>query len=176
MFIFLSFIITLIETIGIFSIVPFIAIASNPALISTGYYMKVYNIFGFTSIPSFLISFGFILTGFFILRGIYSILHSYLLNSYVFGIFRSISLRLFQNYINMPYSDFANRNSAELTKSITAEAMYFSFILQYLLFFFIGYNDISLFLYRTVACKHKSNISLNSSFGRQSICAYKNNF
>ncbi len=132
---FLSFIITLIETIGIFSIVPFIAIASNPALISTGYYMKVYNIFGFTSIPSFLISFGFILTGFFILRGIYSILHSYLLNSYVFGIFRSISLRLFQNYINMPYSDFANRNSAELTKSITAEAMYFSFILQYLLFF-----------------------------------------
>ena len=136
MFIFLSFIITLIETIGIFSIVPFIAIASNPALISTGYYMKVYNIFGFTSIPSFLISFGFILTGFFILRGIYSILHSYLLNSYVFGIFRSISLRLFQNYINMPYSDFANRNSAELTKSITAEAMYFSFILQYLLFFY----------------------------------------
>ena len=133
--VFLSFIITLIETIGIFSIVPFIAIASNPALISTGYYMKVYNIFGFTSIPSFLISFGFILTGFFILRGIYSILHSYLLNSYVFGIFRSISLRLFQNYINMPYSDFANRNSAELTKSITAEAMYFSFILQYLLFF-----------------------------------------
>ena len=133
--VFLSFIITLIETIGIFSIVPFIAIASNPALINTGFYMKLYNILGFTSIPSFLILFGLILTGFFILRGIYSILHSYLLNSYVFGIFRSISLRLFQNYINMPYSDFANRNSAELTKSITAEAMYFSFILQYLLFF-----------------------------------------
>ena len=133
--VFVSFIITLIETIGIFSIVPFIAIASNPALISTGFYMKVYNILGFTSIPSFLILFGLILTGFFILRGIYSILHSYLLNSYVFGIFRSISLRLFQNYINMPYSDFANRNSADLTKSITSEAMYFSFILQYLLFF-----------------------------------------
>ena len=133
--VFLSFIITLIETIGIFSIVPFIAIASNPALISTGFYMKLYSILGFTSIPSFLILFGLILTGFFILRGIYSILHSYLLNSYVFGIFRSISLRLFQNYINMPYSDFANRNSADLTKSITSEAMYFSFILQYLLFF-----------------------------------------
>ena len=68
--VFLSFIITLIETIGIFSIVPFIAIASNPALISTGYYMKVYNIFGFTSIPSFLISFGFILTGFYIKRNL----------------------------------------------------------------------------------------------------------
>lgn len=132
---FLSFIITLIETIGIFSIVPFIAIASNPALINTGYYMKLYNIFGFASISNFLILFGFILAGFFILRGIYSILHSYLLNSYVFGIFRSISRRLFQNYINMPYSDFANRNSADLTKSITSEAMYFSFILQYLLFF-----------------------------------------
>ena len=53
MFIFLSFIITLIETIGIFSIVPFIAIASNPALISTGYYMKVYNIFGLQASPVF---------------------------------------------------------------------------------------------------------------------------
>src|SRR3990172_2661331 len=133
--VFLSFIITLVETVGIFSIVPFIAIVSNPAVITTGYYMKLYDILGFTSIQSFLILFGFILTGFFILRGVYSILHSYLLNSYVFGVFRSISLRLFQNYISMPYSDFANRNSAELTKSITSEAMYFSFILQYLLFF-----------------------------------------
>lgn len=133
--VFLSFIITLIETIGIFSIVPFITIASNPSLINTGFYMKLYNILGVESTSKFLILFGLILTGFFILRGIYSIVHNYLLNSYVFGIFRSISLRLFQNYISMPYSDFANRNSADLTKSITSEAMYFSFILQYLLFF-----------------------------------------
>jgi len=132
---FLSFIITLVETIGIFSIVPFITIASNPALINTGYYKKLYNILGFASIPNFLILFGLMLVAFFILRAIYSILYNYLLNSYVFGIFHSTSLRLFQNYIGMPYSDFTNRNSAELTKNITTEAMYFSFILQYLLFF-----------------------------------------
>ena len=129
----LTFILSLVETIGISAIMPFISVASNPDLIDGKYYKAVYEFFGFENKNNFVIAFGFLLIGFYFFRATYNILYGYLSNKFAFGSYHYFAYRLFESYLGMPYKEFVKKNSAILTKTIVTEAQHLSFLIQNLL-------------------------------------------
>lgn len=151
----LTILLSIIETVGISAIMPFISIASNPDLINNGYYKQVFNLFGFKEKNDFIIAFGFFLIGFYLFRSFYNLIYSYLLNRFSFGSYHQFSFKLFQGYIALPYKEFINRNTGVLTKTIITEASnltgliqntlmllseFFTMILLYALLFLVNWK------------------------------------
>jgi len=121
--IFFSIIISIIETVGISIIMPFISISTDFTLIhSNEYYSSIYNFFSFKTDASFIIYFGIILIVFYLFRSIINLFYFYLLNKFTQGRYHLIAYRLFENYMGMPYQGFVTKNSSTLTKTIISEA------------------------------------------------------
>ncbi len=143
--IFMSIFLSVIETIGISAIMPFITLASDPSkIVGNEYSKKIYDFFDFSATTNFMIFFGLFLIGFYIFRAFYSIFYNYLLNKFAFGRFHSFAFRLFKNYTNLPYKRFVKRNSSELIKTIVNEASNLSFYMQSLLLTFSEFFTIVL--------------------------------
>ena len=143
--IFMSIFLSVIETVGISAIMPFITLASDPSKIVSNKYSKmVYDFFEFSTATNFMIFFGLFLIGFYIFRAIYSMLYNYILNKFAFGRFHAFAFRLFKNYTNLPYKRFVKRNSAELIKTIVNEASNLSFYMQSLLLIFSEFFTVVL--------------------------------
>lgn len=143
--IFMSIVLSIIETVGISAIMPFITLASDPSKIVSNKYSKmVYDFFEFSTATNFMIFFGLFLIGFYIFRAIYSMLYNYILNKFAFGRFHAFAFRLFKNYTNLPYKRFVKRNSAELIKTIVNEASNLSFYIQSLLLMFSEFFTVVL--------------------------------
>ena len=142
--IFMSIFLSVIETVGISAIMPFITLASDPSkIVGNEYSKKIYNFFDFST-TNFMIFFGLFLIGFYIFRAFYSIFYNYLLNKFAFGRFHAFAFRLFKNYTNLPYKRFVKRNSAELIKTIVNEASNLSFYIQSLLLMFSEFFTVVL--------------------------------
>jgi len=93
---FLSLLSSIIETVGIGAIMPFISMASNPDLISNNHYLSlVYNYFIFEDKSLFIVYFGFTLILFYIFRAIYTIIYGYLLNKFTMDKYSSIANNMF---------------------------------------------------------------------------------
>ncbi|WP_321777733.1 ABC transporter ATP-binding protein [Sulfurimonas sp.] len=145
--IFMSIILSIIETVGITAIMPFITTASNPNIIlENEYYKLIYDFFDFNSTMQFVIWFGALLIVFYILRGIYTIFYTYTLNRFAFGRYHKFAFELLQGYTSISYKEFINKNSSTLTKTIVNEAMNITYYLQNLLILFSEIFTIS-FLY-----------------------------
>lgn len=143
--IFMSIFFSIIETVGISAIMPFITLASDPSKIVSNKYSKmVYDFFEFSTTTNFMIFFGLFLIGFYIFRATYSMLYNYILNKFAFGRFHAFAFRLFKNYTNLPYKRFVKRNSAELIKTIVNEASNLSFYMQSLLLIFSEFFTVVL--------------------------------
>lgn len=143
--IFMSIFLSIIETIGISAIMPFITLASDPSKIVSNKYSKmVYDFFEFSTTTNFMIFFGLFLIGFYIFRATYSMLYNYILNKFAFGRFHAFAFRLFKNYTNLPYKRFIKRNSTELIKTIVSEASNLSFYMQSLLLIFSEFFSVVL--------------------------------
>lgn len=143
--IFMSIFLSVIETVGISAIMPFITLASDPSKIVSNKYSKiVYDFFEFSTTTNFMIFFGLFLIGFYIFRATYSMLYNYILNKFAFGRFHAFAFRLFKNYTNLPYKRFVKRNSAELIKTIVNEASNLSFYMQSLLLIFSEFFTVVL--------------------------------
>ncbi len=115
----------LLETLGVASILPFIAVLTNPELIQTNILIKqIFNystILGVKTDQQFLFFLG--LSVFFIL--VFSLIFKAFL---IFFQLRfssmceyGLSKRVLQSYLNQPYSWFLNRHSADLGKTILSE-------------------------------------------------------
>jgi ATP-binding cassette subfamily B protein len=130
-----SIIISIIETIGISIIMPFIAIATDFSLIeSNEYYKYIYEFLSFSSAKNFVIAFGIFLIIFYIFRSVINFFYFYLLNRFSSGRYHLIAYRLFENYMGLPYKDFIQKNSSNLTKSIVNETSNLTGLIQNLLF------------------------------------------
>ncbi len=112
----------LLDMIGIASIMPFIAILTNPTLIETNEVLSYfYNLGNFNNFNEF-----FIISGLFVIvllclslafkaLTIYTQLRFALMREY------SIGKKLIEGYLDQPYSWFLNRHSANLGKNILSE-------------------------------------------------------
>ena len=118
-----SVIISLVETVGIGIIMPFISVASNFHLIqSKKYFRYFYDLFHFHSDVHFILAFGIGLVLFYISRSLINLSYYYYLNKFAQGRYHLIASRLFKNYMGMDYKNFTDKNSADLTKNIVNEA------------------------------------------------------
>ncbi len=122
---FLMIITALLETFGVASIMPFIAVLTNPDFIETNYLLKNFygqaKKYGIIGQKDFLILLGGLVL--FLLVSSLSIkaLTTYLLLHFVRMREYSIGKRLVESYLQQPYSWFLNRNSSDLGKSILSE-------------------------------------------------------
>ena len=130
----MSFFLSIIETIGISAIMPFIAMASNPEFILENKYLSfIYYFFQIESNNLFIIYFGFFLILFYIFRAVYILAHGYMLNKFAMNKYSVLANKLFESYLNMPYSAFVNTNSATISKAIITEAGQLAFIFKNIL-------------------------------------------
>ena len=123
--IFLILVMSVLDVIGVASILPFIAVLTNPQIIETNqfifYLYQKSNVLGVTTIDQFLFFLGisvFILLIISLtLRALttYAQIHFTLMREY------SIGKRLIQAYVSQPYSWFLNRHSADISKNILSE-------------------------------------------------------
>ena len=131
---FVSIVVSLVETIGVGVIMPFISIATDFNNIeSNKYILKIYEFINVDKLH-FVVYFGVFLIGFYIFRALFNLFYFYLLNNFSQGRYHLIAYRLFENYIGMEYKRFIDKNSSYMTKNIVNEASNVTQILSYSLF------------------------------------------
>ncbi len=142
-----SILISIIETIGISVIMPFIAVASDFNLVNSNeYYNKVYNFFKFEKEINFVILFGVILIFFYLFRSGLNLFYAYMQARFTHGRYYLIVYRLFENYMDMSYKNFVRKNSSTLTKAIINEAAGLTALINSFLIIF-GEIVVMIFIY-----------------------------
>ena len=121
----ITFIMTLLETIGLVSIVPFISILLNPDLVETNIILnRSYQIlknYGLENNEQFILIIGFLVFIFLIFSLLFKSLTIYIQLRFVYQVESSISKRLLERYLSQPYVWFLNHNSTDLGKNILSE-------------------------------------------------------
>ena len=118
-----SIFISVVETVGVSIIMPFINVSMDFSIIhDNGYFKIIYNFFNFKSDLNFVIFFGTILIIYYIFRSAVNIFYAYCLADFTTSRYHFLTFRLFENYIGMPYKNFVKKNSSELTKSLISES------------------------------------------------------
>jgi ABC-type multidrug transport system fused ATPase/permease subunit len=126
-----SVFVSVVETIGISAIMPFIDIATNfDNIHSNQYYQWVFDFFNFEKEVNFTIVFGFVLLGFYVFRGGVNLLYSYVMVHFSEHLYAQTTRKLFKTYLTMPYQVFVNKNSSYLTKTIITEATHMSMVIS----------------------------------------------
>jgi ATP-binding cassette, subfamily B, bacterial PglK len=126
-----SIFVSIIETIGISAIMPFLDMAIDFDVIQTNkYYKWFFDFFGFKKEVDFAIFFGLIVFVFYIFRGVISLLYSYVTTHFSQYIYAKTTRKLFSTYLKMPYQVFSSKNSSFLTKAIITESSLISSVVN----------------------------------------------
>jgi ABC-type multidrug transport system fused ATPase/permease subunit len=118
-------IMALLDMIGVASILPFMAVLTNPDIIETNIILnkmfQASNNFGVENNQQFLFVLGVLVFVILVFSLMFKALTSYVQIRFILMREYSISKRLMQGYLNQPYSWFLGRNSADLGKTILSE-------------------------------------------------------
>ena len=115
-------IMALLDAVGVASIMPFMAVISNPNLIETNRLLVMLNnMLGNPSRADFLIFLGVFMLVFLLMSLVFKALTTYC--QLRFNLMReySIGKRLVEGYLHQPYAWFLTRNSTDLGKNILSE-------------------------------------------------------
>src|SRR6056297_2216510 len=111
------------EVAGIGSISPFLSVVTNPESVqSNDLLSRLYTFGNFDSLRGFVISLGFAVLGFIILRNATAAVVRYIEIRYAEMVGYRLSRRLLAKYLGQSYVFFLNKNSAELSRNVLAEA------------------------------------------------------
>ena len=118
-------IMALLDMIGVASILPFMAVVTNPDIIQTNTILneafQISNRFGVENNRQFLFALGICVFLLLVISLTFKALTSYVQLRFVQTRNYSIAKRVIQSYLQQPYSWFLNRNSAELGTTILLE-------------------------------------------------------
>lgn len=115
-------ILAVLETAGVASIMPFLAVLGNPALVETNSVLSwIFDRGGFESVESFLFLLGVAAFLLMVFSAFLRIGTTYAMNRFTHMRRYSLGTRLLQVYLRQPYEFFLNRNSANLSKSVLSE-------------------------------------------------------
>ena len=113
------------QMLGVASILPFIAVLTNPEIIETNSILKhIFQLagnFGIVTKNDFIYALGLIMFVTILVSLSFKAFTNYRLTIFITMREYSISKRLIEGYINQPYSWFLNRHSADLSKTIYTE-------------------------------------------------------
>jgi len=124
---------SLVETIGISAIMPFISIVSDPSLLKSGYYKIAFDLLGLPTAEKFIIVFGICIIIFYFIRGGYSVLQTYLIKRYSVGMYKYFTKKALKINLTIPYKIYAQRNSGELIRAIGTETQEIGKVVLHLL-------------------------------------------
>ena len=119
------FLMALLDMIGVASILPFMAVVTNPGLIETNIFLKnlfnYLNIFGVENNQHFIFTLGIMVFILLIVSLVFKAFTTYVQTRFVMMREYTISKRLVEGYLQQPYSWFLDRHSADLGKNILSE-------------------------------------------------------
>lgn len=115
----------LLETAGIASVMPFLAVLGNPDMINTNSALSVLYAhgqnFGVNTPDNFLIALGIIVFMLTLISAGYRTFTLYATTRYIEMRRYSIGTRLLESYLNQPYAFFLDRHSGEMSKTVLSE-------------------------------------------------------
>ena len=118
-------IMSFLEMTGVASILPFMAVLTNPSLIETNfilnYMFEVSNIFGVENNQQFIFALGTLVFVIFLTSLGFKALTYYVQIRFVHMREYTIGKRLIEGYLNQPYTWFLSQHSADLGKTILSE-------------------------------------------------------
>ena len=122
---FMTFVMALLDMIGVASILPFITVMTNPGLIETNFILitmfKLSSIFGVENNQQFLFALGVFVFIVLVFSLTFKALTTYVQFRFVVMREYSIGKRLVEGYLRQPYTWFLNRHSADLGKTVLSE-------------------------------------------------------
>ena len=111
-----------VEMAGIASIMPFMAVVTNPEVIHSNRWLNTaFQALGFQSEQSFLTFLGLVVLGLLVSSNLIKATSSWLTLRYHNKLNYVLARRLLARYLARPYSFFLNRNTAELGKNVLSE-------------------------------------------------------
>lgn len=159
---------SLIETIGISIIMPFITFASNPQMIFAHWSSSwIYETLHLKSTMEFMYLFSFALIGFYLFRAFYNIFYGYAIARFAFGKIHFFAYRLFCKSVELSYLDFANTHTDKIRQNIVSEAKNVSFYLQNLLQLSAEFFTITLMYILLLVVSWKMTLVLTFLLGVQ---------
>jgi len=115
-------IMALMETAGIASLMPFLAVLGDQSVVDRNQYLAfVYAHFNFQSVDAFLIALASAAFVTIVVSALFRIWAQYVVNRFVNMRRHSIGQRLLENYLRQPYEYFVNHQSGDLAKNILSE-------------------------------------------------------
>jgi ABC-type bacteriocin/lantibiotic exporter with double-glycine peptidase domain len=116
----------ILDMIGVASVMPFIAVLTNPNLIETNiilkYMYQISSIFGVQNNQQFLFILGILLFFILIFTLTFKAIVTYVQLRFILMLEHTIGKRLVEGYLHQPYSWFLNRHSADFGKTILSES------------------------------------------------------
>lgn len=114
-----------LDMVGVASILPFIAVLTNPGMIETNIYLnnifQASSMFGVESNQEFLFALGVLVFALLVISLSFKALTTYVQVHFILMREYSIGRRLIEGYLHQPYSWFLNRNSANIGTTILSE-------------------------------------------------------
>lgn len=121
----MTFVMALLDMIGVASIMPFVAVLTNPGLIETNSILnmlfQVSNFFGINNNQQFLFALGVLVFLILLFSLFFKSLVIYVQARFISMREYSIAKLAVEKYLHQPYSWFLNRHSAEIGKTILSE-------------------------------------------------------
>jgi ABC-type bacteriocin/lantibiotic exporter with double-glycine peptidase domain len=119
----LTVLMALMETGGVISIMPFLAVLGSPSIIHSNVLLDaVYSRFGFRSSRDFMIVLGLVSIAAVIAASLFKMVTQHLINRFINMLRHSFSARLLSRYLHQPYEFFLARNTAQLSRNVLSEA------------------------------------------------------
>ncbi|MCF8131388.1 MAG: ABC transporter ATP-binding protein/permease [Deltaproteobacteria bacterium] len=115
-------IMAVLDTVGVASIMPFMAVLGNPDVVETNRWLALaYSHLDFSDPKSFLFFLGAVVFIALVVSIAFKALTQWVMARFTHMRNYSISCRLFEGYLNRPYAWFLNHHSADLGKSVLSE-------------------------------------------------------
>lgn len=122
---FLILIVSILDVLGVASILPFIAVLANPGIVESNQLLSFLfqnsNFFGVETLSQFLIFLGFTVFFLLIISLLARALVSFVLVDFAFSKEYSISKKFIEGYLHQPYEWFLNKNSSQIGKNLLSE-------------------------------------------------------
>lgn len=112
----------LIEVVGVFSILPFLAVAGDPTVVERQPLLKaLYDQAGFETHRELILAAGLFTIAAIVATNAFGMLSLWYRTRYCYRVLAAMSERLFRAYLSQPYVFFLRRNSAVLGKDLLNE-------------------------------------------------------
>ncbi len=112
----------LVSVAGVASIMPFMAVVANPAVVETNRWLSWgYTTFGFTSHRAFLSALGVLTLAVIAVSNGLSAFNAWMVARFQYGLNHELSCELLKTYLDQSYAFYLDRNSSKLAKNVLSE-------------------------------------------------------